>query len=333
MENNLEKVLVCVEDVELDAHVIEYTHMIARIVGLRSVHLLHVIHDTPGEARISRTSEVEGMSGLDLDREYKEEIERLTRGYATAMRESALKHFGDMDGVDRHIVVKVGNQLRDMLTIAHERGIDLIVMGRHLGARLEKGDAALTARRVARKSTCSVLVIPEDFEPRLTRILCPVRDSKCSVLALQTAVDLGVAFDADIHAVNLFQVYNDTYYPVGTSEPKSAHDKKIETAQFFADRECEALKRKIDFKSATVHFDCLPDETFRAAEQFQDVVSEKDCDLVVIGARGRTGAAGVLLGTITEQLIRQSHVPILATKHKGEHIGILKAMLALFGRE
>ncbi len=50
---------------------------------------------------------------------------------------------------------------------------------------------------------------------------------------------------------------------------------------------------------------------------------------VVIGARGRTGAAGVLLGTVTEQLIRQSPAPVLAVKKKGECIGLLRALLTM----
>ncbi|UCE62029.1 MAG: universal stress protein, partial [Phycisphaerales bacterium] len=54
---------------------------------------------------------------------------------------------------------------------------------------------------------------------------------------------------------------------------------------------------------------------------------------VVIGARGRTGAAGVLLGTVTEQLIRRSPSPVLAVKKKGECLGVLRALLAIAGPE
>ncbi len=54
---------------------------------------------------------------------------------------------------------------------------------------------------------------------------------------------------------------------------------------------------------------------------------------VVIGARGRTGAAGVLLGTVTEQLIRRSPSPVLAVKRKGECLGLLRALLVIAGPE
>ena len=54
---------------------------------------------------------------------------------------------------------------------------------------------------------------------------------------------------------------------------------------------------------------------------------------VVIGARGRTGAAGVLLGTVTEHLILKSPSPVLAVKKKGECIGVLRALLVIAGEE
>ena len=53
----------------------------------------------------------------------------------------------------------------------------------------------------------------------------------------------------------------------------------------------------------------------------------------MIGARGRTGAAGVLLGTVTEQLIRKSPSPVLAVKKKGECLGVLRALLVVVGDE
>ena len=333
IENPLEKVLVCIEDVTLDEHLIEYTYMIAKTVGLKSVHLLHVIHDTPCEERLSRPSEIEGTSQLDLDEEYKEEIQRLTTAYIEALRKIVAKHFGDQDDVTPHIIVKVGNQLKDTIRIAHERDIDLIVMGRHLGARLELGDAALLPHRITRKATCSVLVIPEDFSPKLTKILCPVRHSKCSELALQMAADLGVAFDAEIHAINLYHIYNEMPYPGGSPELLIPRDQKLEEASFFAKRENESLRRKIKSNGADIQFESHPDDRLNPAEMFEKRAEELGCDLLVIGARGRTGAAGVLLGTITEQLIKQCKVPLLCTRQKGEQIGLLKAMLALFGKE
>jgi len=48
--------------------------------------------------------------------------------------------------------------------------------------------------------------------------------------------------------------------------------------------------------------------------------------LIVVGARGRSGnIAAILLGSITEGLIRTTHKPLLAVKEKGQGLNILEA--------
>ena len=49
--------------------------------------------------------------------------------------------------------------------------------------------------------------------------------------------------------------------------------------------------------------------------------------LIVVGARGRSGdIAAILLGSITEGLIRKLDRPLLAVKEKGEGLNILEAI-------
>jgi nucleotide-binding universal stress UspA family protein len=74
---------------------------------------------------------------------------------------------------------------------------------------------------------------------------------------------------------------------------------------------------------------CLPDHRLDPVKVILERCKKTSCDLIVIGARGRTGAAGILLGTVTEQLIRVSPVPVLAIKKKGECIGVLRALQQL----
>ena len=45
-------------------------------------------------------------------------------------------------------------------------------------------------------------------------------------------------------------------------------------------------------------------------------VEDKDIDLVVIGSHGRTGLRRVLLGSIAEQVVRRSPVPVMTVSMK-----------------
>jgi hypothetical protein len=39
-----------------------------------------------------------------------------------------------------------------------------------------------------------------------------------------------------------------------------------------------------------------------------------DCDLIVMGMHGRSGIARVLMGSVTEEVVRRAHCPALAVK-------------------
>ncbi|MHC4780921.1 MAG: universal stress protein, partial [Planctomycetota bacterium] len=57
-----------------------------------------------------------------------------------------------------------------------------------------------------------------------------------------------------------------------------------------------------------------------------NAVKDHDINLIIIGARGRTAVASLVLGSVTEKLIRNSYMPVLAVKKKGENLGLLQAM-------
>jgi nucleotide-binding universal stress UspA family protein len=52
-------------------------------------------------------------------------------------------------------------------------------------------------------------------------------------------------------------------------------------------------------------------ETGSAAERIVDYATEQGADLVVLGARGRTGFSRALLGSVAEQVARTARCPVL----------------------
>src|SRR5438309_6155655 len=52
-------------------------------------------------------------------------------------------------------------------------------------------------------------------------------------------------------------------------------------------------------------------------EVLSNLISEKEIDLVVVGTRGRTGFGKTLLGSVAEQILRQSPCPVLTV---GPHV-------------
>jgi hypothetical protein len=56
--------------------------------------------------------------------------------------------------------------------------------------------------------------------------------------------------------------------------------------------------------------------------------------MIVLGTRGRSRSAAILLGSAAEQTIISSRLPVLAVKEFGDRLGVLEALLekSHFGR-
>jgi nucleotide-binding universal stress UspA family protein len=90
--------------------------------------------------------------------------------------------------------------------------------------------------------------------------------------------------------------------------------------------EFKEFKKGIDLKGVKVTpLFALNDNPAKA---IQGVAKRKKADLIVVGAKGRSFAALVLLGSVTEKLINTTHLPILAVKKKGAGMSFLEALLA-----
>jgi nucleotide-binding universal stress UspA family protein len=173
------------------------------------------------------------------------------------------------------------------------------------------------------KATCSVLVVPENASLRADRILVPVRNSQCSARAVEKACAVAAVTGGTVCCLNVFPIRGDYL------EADLTLDEHMALMRQWAERENQQLLDSVNTSGVQVAAQCEPDTHGRPAKTILERIEHQSADLVVIGARGRTGAAGVLLGAVTEQLICQSPVPVLAVKKKGECIGILQALLSL----
>jgi nucleotide-binding universal stress UspA family protein len=52
-------------------------------------------------------------------------------------------------------------------------------------------------------------------------------------------------------------------------------------------------------------------------DEITKFVDENDVDLVIMGTHGRSGLAHMLIGSVTERVVRSSKVPVLTIRHHG----------------
>ena len=301
----LEKILVCVKRPDQDHWLLGYAGTICRAANSRELHLLHVhAPQTPDSPSSLRGQPMEWT------------VDRL--------RAIAVEQF--QGHCPERLVCNTvsGAAMVEILRYAMDKSIDLIVLGCRGGGKAAPHEAAL-AGRVTRKATCSVLVVPENAGARIDRILVPVRNSDCSARAVEVACAVAAVTGGTVCCLNVFPIRGDHLEADLTLEEHMA------LMQQWAERENQQLLGIVNTSGVQAATRCEPDIHGRPAQAILDDIERQSADLVVIGARGRTGAAGVLLGAVTEQLICQSPVPVLAVKKKGECIGILQALLTLTG--
>jgi nucleotide-binding universal stress UspA family protein len=201
----------------------------------------------------------------------------------------------------------------ELLHAILEYQADLAVLGARRASRRRK-----LVRRIAMKSPCSVLVVPEDYPARLRRILVAVDFSPLSADALQVAAAL--ARQCGHSSIVGLHVYFES--AVVSYEGHEA---------ILRDREFTGFDQFLEsIELQGIRVEEMLQESSSVSHAIQSVAAEREIDLVVMGTRGRSASAAVLLGSETERSIQETVVPLLAVKHFGSNLGLLKTLL---GRE
>jgi nucleotide-binding universal stress UspA family protein len=204
-----------------------------------------------------------------------------------------------------------GDRLDALLEFAAAKRIDLVL----LGHRRNRSGRRSLARRLAMSAPCSVWLVPEGCPPKLGRILVPVDFSMRAADAIVVATTLAAAAGLEkcyaLHVrFNPAAVTFDEYEEIEMAEEQDAF------TLFLA---------RIDLHGVDV--EPIFEEGLNVAAAISRVAEEKSADLIVMGTRGRSRAASVLLGSETEQTIIESTLPVLAIKHFGARLRLLQALL------
>ncbi len=134
------------------------------------------------------------------------------------------------------------------------------------------------------------------------KVVVPVDSTDFSLTALDVALQL-VESAAGIHIVHVLP-------PIPAMEPGIGW---VEVDESLRHREAEAaLRQRIDApccRAATI--------VVRTGNPFQEIADYAggiDADLIVMHSHGRTGAAQLLVGSVSERVVRHAHCPVLVLR-------------------
>ncbi|MCY0852724.1 universal stress protein [Cupriavidus sp. D39] len=142
-------------------------------------------------------------------------------------------------------------------------------------------------------------------------IMVAVDGSKCSTLALDEAVRMARACDADLEIIH---VVDNSYlkYDVGSFDVGDLRKSLIESGQkLLAEAQATAHAQGVRNKTRLVDNLLALGDVSIAIEQ---AAQECGAELIVVGTHGRRAMRRVLLGSVAEALVRECSAPVLLVR-------------------
>ncbi|QLC35008.1 universal stress protein (plasmid) [Halarchaeum sp. CBA1220] len=210
-------------------------------------------------------------------------------------------------GVEADTVVVQGGPAETVVEYAAEEGFDLVVMPTHGRTGLARHLLGSVTEKVVRLSEVPVLTARMPDGERLAfpyeRVLLPTDGSERAARAAEHGLALAEAFDATVHVLSAIDDYS-----LGIDVRSAAVSGELEAAAQDAvdDVVGMAEERGLDAVGHVIHD--------APADAIREAVAEEDVHAVVMGTTGRRGVARVLLGSVTEQTVRTSPVPVVTVR-------------------
>lgn len=145
---------------------------------------------------------------------------------------------------------------------------------------------------------------------RIQRMLSPVDFSDNSEHALRYAVALAETFGAELTLLHVVAPIM-AALPGETALPETLLTDLDELADACRERLAQ-LAGKLAASGLTVQHKVLNGVPFVEIIRY---ARESGMDLIVMGTHGRTGLGHLLIGSVTERVVRKSPCPVLTVKH------------------
>jgi nucleotide-binding universal stress UspA family protein len=275
----------------IDKVVIEYTSFLANIIKPEKIYFINVQKSLEIPENIKQKFP-------DLRKPLDEKLEE-------QMKENVQTNFRSYDNYDIEYKVIEGNPFDELLNWISIKNIDLFISGR----KKELKGSGILPNKLARKSACSILFIPEKPALRLHEIFVPVDFSKSSEDAFEVALDLAHRDEA-----STLYIQNIYFVPQGYRQTRLEEEVALAMKEEVTDQYNKLLS-KLYTNGTHLSPIFVSDSTGRIAEIICENAHKRNADLIIMGHKGKTGAAALLMGSTTEKVLRiEEGIPVLVVK-------------------
>ncbi|UJP66002.1 universal stress protein [Mongoliitalea daihaiensis] len=297
---NFERAMIGLDLSEMDNLILPKVFALSSLLGLKKLYFIHITKDLsiPDEIR-KNYPDLAVPVDETLDKEIRE----------------SLKDLEIPADLEYEIIVEEGKAMENVLRWAKLKDVDLLIMGRK--KKLE-GSGSL-AKKMAQKAPCSVLFLTENTDVKVPhKILIPMDFSDHSILTLQFAERVSEDLGAEVVGLHIYEV------PIGYYKTGKSYGEFAEIMKKHAEKDYQNFLKKNNHDAIDCIFELK--KTDPRAEMIIDLGRKHGAEMIIMGSRGRTGSAAVLLGSVAESLVHKNNeIPMLIVKKKGETMGFLEA--------
>lgn len=303
----IKKLIVCLDQSPLDQILINYTLFLTKVNSINKIYFVSVIKN------LSIPKEI-----LDI---FPDLMEKMIGERLKCMEQKVQNHEKEFKNTKLSFLVKEGTLSKKILKLAEEKSADLILIGR----KVNLPGTGVASSRLARRANCALLIIPEGTQPKISNLLVPSDFSDYSKDALEDSIMISKSLgNKEVFCQNVFSI------PSGYHFTGKTFDEFKQIIQVHAEVNFKKFIRKIDSKGIKISPIYSLDDKDDPVQEILSKAHEIKADLLVIGAKGKTAATALFIGSMAERLIQfNKTIPLLVTRPKGKNGGILEYILEI----
>jgi nucleotide-binding universal stress UspA family protein len=207
-------------------------------------------------------------------------------------------------------IIRFGKPFLEIIKVAKEKDVDIIAIGTHGRAGVDRVILGSVAERVVRKAGCSVMVIRSRKYVGFKRIIVPIDFSDCSRKALEYAAATARAHRSKLTILHVYEeAFIEPYVRAANTEEEAQEivrgiekDNEVKYDDFL---------KKIDLSG--VEYDRLLRKGIPSNE-IVETAREQQAQLIVVGTHGRSGIKHMLIGSDAEEVVRNAPCDIVVVK-------------------
>lgn len=297
------RLLVALDLTKMDEVLINYASFLAKKTQAEKVYFFHIAEDfkIPEEVK----------------RDYPNLLAPTDEALSKIIEDTIQTHWKSGFECEKVVELKEGNPADQLLKWIDNKEIDMVVMGRKQSLK----GAGVLPQKITHLAHSSVMLVPENASFSVENVVVPLDFSKHSKLAIDNSMNLSGNSDTKLDFVHVYSV------PTGYHKTGKSFEEFAEIMKGNAQRDYQDFLKKFDIENnlkcaLVLNNDNSPsDEIFEYAEK-------KGADLIIMGSKGRTGLASILLGSVASKVISyDTNIPLLIVKEKEENMGFIKALL------